>query len=185
MSSNVENLNLLTIREAIPGDAPQIARLVNAAYRPHPGAEGWTHESDIVAGERTSTQQVEEALGSSVVFVGLRGSAIVACIQVARKGIEAHIGMLAVEPSLQGAGFGDAMLAHAEAYALSSFGAEQFVLVVVSDRTELIEFYRRRGYEDSGQRLPYPIGRGVGTPRNGLLDLAVLRKRANTREVSS
>ncbi|QKT04492.1 GNAT family N-acetyltransferase [Ectothiorhodospiraceae bacterium 2226] len=178
-------MNRLTYRKATAADAAEIARLVNAAYRPQAGAEGWTHESRIVSGDRTSSRQVEKLLGSSVVLVGLRDDRLVACVQIDRTGADATIGMLAIEPSIQAGGLGSAMLAEAESYAASSLGAERFVLIVVGARTELIQFYIRRGYEDSGQRLPYPIDSGVGTPRNGTLDLVVLQKRANASRDSA
>lgn len=168
----------LTLREAARGDSAEITRIVNAAYRPDAGAGGWTHESALVRGARTSAEQVEELLSDSVVLVGLRGSRLVACVQIQGKGNEAHIGMLAVEPSLQGTGAGSVMLARAEAYAAGSLGAAEFVLVVVSARIELIRFYIHRGYEQTKERMAYPLGSGVGTPRIAALDLTVLRKRS-------
>lgn len=170
-------MDQLTFCAATTTDTAEIARLVNAAYRPPPGAEGWTHETNIVSGDRTSSRQVEELLHHSVVLVGLRNGKIVACVQIESKDRDAYIGMLAVEPTMQATGVGKAMLAQAEAYAASILGAEWFVLVVVATRTELIQFYLRRGYQESGQRLPYPVGSGVGTPRCEALNLAVLRKR--------
>lgn len=170
----------LTLREATISDAADIARIVNMAYRPEPGTEGWTHESDLVSGDRTSAAQVAQLLRHSVILLGLRGAAIVACVQIESKDMAAHIGMLAVEPAMQGAGVGKTMLAHAEAYAQCSLGAQECVLVVVAARIELIQFYRRRGYEDTGQRLPYPTEARVGTPRDVTLDLVVLCKRVNT-----
>jgi ribosomal protein S18 acetylase RimI-like enzyme len=169
----------LSIRQAMISDSAEIARIVNLAYRPESGAEGWTHESHLVSGERTNAEQVEELLHHSVILLGLHGSMIVACVQIESKGSEANIGMLAVEPAMQCAGIGKAMLAHAETYADVSLGAEQFVLIVVGDRHELLQFYRRRGYKETGQRLPYPVESGVGTPRRSELDLMVLRKRSN------
>lgn len=170
-------MNELTVRKATAGDCDAVARLVNAAYRPEPGGEGWTHESRLVAGDRTSAAQVEDLLTHSVILLGIHGSQIVACIQIASKDTDAHIGLLAVSPEIQRAGVGKAMLTHAEAYAESSLGAQQFIVVVVAVRVELIQFYCRRGYQDTGHRLPYPVAAGVGTPREGKLDLVVLCKR--------
>lgn len=173
-------MNQPTFREATISDAEEVAWLVNAAYRPQPGAEGWTHESKVVSGDRTSPQQVQELLRHSVVLVGLRDGKIVACVQIEGKDGDAYIGMLAVEPSVQATGVGKTMLAQAEAYAASVLSAERFVLVVVATRTELIQFYLRRGYRQSDQQLPYPVGSGVGTPRCEALNLAVLHKPSNT-----
>jgi ribosomal protein S18 acetylase RimI-like enzyme len=172
-------MSQLKIREATVKDAAEIACLVNAAYRPQSGAEGWTHESSLISGDRTSPEQVADVLIDSVVLVGLHDAKIVACVQIESKGNEAFIGMLAVEPSIQAGGLGKTMLTEAERYAESSLSATQFVLVVVSARAELVQFYLRRGYEETGQRLAYPINSGVGKPRDGELDLTILHKRSD------
>jgi len=172
-------MSILKVREANIDDAADIARLVNAAYRPQSGTEGWTHESLIVSGERANAVQVADALEKTTVLVGLYGAEIVACVQIERNGADAYIGMLAVAPKLQTAGLGKAMLQEAEFYAETTLGAQQFVLVVIKARTELVQFYRRRGYEETGETLPYPINSGVGTPRKEDLELIVLHKRSN------
>lgn len=48
----------LELRVAREADAKEIAALVNRAYRPSPQDAGWTHEANLVAGERTTTEQV-------------------------------------------------------------------------------------------------------------------------------
>jgi N-acetylglutamate synthase-like GNAT family acetyltransferase len=92
-----------------------------------------------VAGSRTSAAQILEALSRhrSVILVGLNNKAIVACAHVEKDGNSSNIGMLAVNPILQGAGAGKLMLAEAEKYASSVFSSEKFVMVVASERTEL------------------------------------------------
>lgn len=172
-------MSQIQFRAAAIGDADQIARLVNAAYRPAPGEGGWTHESDLVRGDRTSPSQIEALIGTSTVIVGVIGAKAVACAHVAGEGSEAQIGMLAVEPTLQAGGVGKALLAYAEEYAFSVLGAKDLMLVVVRARLALIEFYMRRGYQRTGSLLEYPTGACVGTPIAGALELEVLRKRAN------
>lgn len=113
-----------SFRVATPVDAPTIAALVNAAYRPANGSGGWTHESAFILGDRTTATQVIAAMtgDDSTVLLGLTGDRIVACAQVEREGSHCHIGMLAVLPALQGAGVGKQMLAHAERYAAAHAG---------------------------------------------------------------
>lgn len=178
-------LQSLTFRSATIDEAERIARLVNAAYRPAPGEGGWTHESGLVHGSRISPRQVEALIITSRVIVGLADGTIVACVHVASDGNEAHIGMLAVEPSLQAGGIGKALLRHAEEYASTLLGAEYLVLVVVGARRELMAFYLRRGYERTGNVLEYPVEAGVGTPLSGTLELEVLRKRSRERPQAS
>lgn len=168
-------------RTANKPDAEAIAQLVNKSYRPETGTAGWTHESDLVFGNRTSVGQVEEVIlkSDSVIFVGIKGSEIAACVHVEKDGSYSHIGMLAVNPKLQGAGAGKQMLALAEKYATESFGSEKFIINVVSSRSELIAFYLRRGYRKTGTVQDYPLSAGVGTPKFSNLKIEVFEKRPN------
>ena len=170
----------LQLRVATVGDAESIVRIVNSAYRPMDGVKGWTHESDLVRGERTSSGQIEALIASSTLIVGTIENEVVACVHVQGKGNEGHIGMLAVQPSLQAGGIGKALLAQAEYYAESVLNTECFVLIVVSEREELIEFYIRRGYTRTGVVLDYPTEAGVGIPLCGVLRLEVLRKNSRS-----
>lgn len=174
-------MSIDSFRTANNTDAEAIAVLVNGAYRPEPGVTGWTHESNLVAGSRTSAVQILETLSRhhSVILVGLNNKAIVACVHVEKDGNNSHVGMLAVNPSLQGAGAGKLMLAEAEKYASSVFGSEKLVMVVVSERTELVSFYLRRGYRKTGLVLDYPISAGTGIPKNPEMKIETLEKRLN------
>lgn len=175
-------MSIVTFRKAIKSDAEAIAQLVNKAYRPETGTAGWTHESDLVSGNRTGVSQVAEVMSKpdSVILVGLKDSEIVACVHIEKDGINSHIGMLAVSPILQGAGTGKQMLAHAERYASEIFGSDKFTMVVVSSRSELIFFYLRRGYQKTGSIMDYPLSAGVGTPKFSDLKTEALEKRSNS-----
>ena len=49
---------------------------------------------------------------------------------------------------------------------------------MIDVRHELIDWYRRRGYEVTDERLPFPYGdERYGVPRQEGLQFAVLRKR--------
>ena len=174
-------MSIDSFRIANNTDAEAIAELINWAYRPESGASGWTHESDLVAGNRTSTAQIVEIISrrDSVILVGLNNEEIVACAHVEKDGNSSHIGMLAVNPILQGGGAGKQMLAHVEKYANVVFGSEKFVMVVVSARTELVSFYLRRGYLNTGPVMDYPLSAGAGIPKTPDLKIKVLEKRPN------
>lgn len=171
-----EAVNNISIRTAKVDDAAQIAEVVNAAYRPGPGQEGWTHESALVAGSRVTLEQVVEALAGSMVLVAFSESGVVGCVQIQAEEREAHIGMLAVLPSIQAAGLGKMLLAAAERYAVDSLQASLFVLHVVAERRELIDFYLRRGYRETGECEPYPVEAGVGNPLDADISLSILQK---------
>lgn len=170
-----------SVRIANVTDAEAVARLVNISYRPEFGTHGWTHESGLVSGERTNEHQVAEAISrkDSFVLLGLRGQEVVACVHVEKEGKNCHIGMLAVNPSLQGAGIGKRMLSEAEHFAEANFASETFTMLVLSERLELISFYVRRGYRRTDVVMDYPLSAGVGTPRFEDLKVEVLKKRSN------
>lgn len=165
-------------RKATIIDVETIAKLVNNAYRPSTGISGWTHESDIVAGNRIDIPQIIETLSKkdSVVLLGLAGEIIIACVHVEKDSHNSYIGMLAVDPSLQAHGIGKNMLAHAEKYAQDHFNADKFVMAVVSARHELISFYQRRGYQKTGEIIEYPLDAGVGQPKLDNLKVEILEK---------
>jgi ribosomal protein S18 acetylase RimI-like enzyme len=134
-------MSISTFHIASNLDAEVIAKLVNKAYRPSFGASGWTHESDLVSGRsRTNASQVLKIMSNpdSVILVGLKESEIMACVHIEKDSSNSIIGMLAVSPTLQGAGAGKQMLAQAEKYANENFGAMKFTMNVVSARSELI-----------------------------------------------
>lgn len=172
-------MDKILFRLAETKDAETIVAIVNAAYRPAPGSEGWTHESALVSGSRTDLAQVCQAIEVSIVLVAVHGAQLVGCVQIQAKEQASYIGMLAVLPSVQSLGLGKKLLAEAERYAQSSFGAQLFVLLVMADRRALIQFYLRRGYEETGEFQAYPVGAGVGTPLSPDARLTVLRKRSD------
>lgn len=170
----------LHIRPAIADDAADITRLVNTAYRPQAGEEGWTHESALIRGARTDPAAVAALIASSgdhaVLLTGLLDDALVACVRIEADADGAHIGMLAVTPARQTGGLGRRMLQAAEDWARTRFGATVALLTVIGERTELKAFYLRRGYRDCGRRLPYPADGRSGQPLRGTLDLHLLEK---------
>lgn len=169
-------MNLISLRAAAKPDAPLLAQLVNEAYRPGGGTTGWTHESGLIDGDRIDADRVTTLISKphSVVLLGLQGREIVACVHVEKAGRDAHIGMLAVKPEVQGVGAGKQMLASAEVYACKVWGSEKCLMTVLSSRPELLSFYFRRGYRRTGMVVDYPVG--TGTPKNAGLIMAVLEK---------
>lgn len=166
----------IEIRSAESTDAEAITQLVNRSYRPATEAEkGWTHEAALVEGDRIDVTSVTTAIENTAVLVGLKESRVVGCVQIELHGRAAHIGMLAVDPALQQAGLGKLLLARAEKFSFDHY-AEEAKLIVIAARKELTEFYLRRGYRKTNERLPYPLEAGVGVPSERAMSLAVLKK---------
>lgn len=151
---------------ASAADAPAIAALVNGAYRPLPGAAGWTHESELVAGPRIDAGQLVETLRQpgSVILVAKALARVDACVHLQKRDGLCLLGMLAVDPGRQCTGLGKRLLDFAEGLVGGTWECSTIRMSVITQRPELLAFYQRRGYRSTGAVTPYPIGSGVGSP---------------------
>lgn len=168
-------------RRACSADSHPISTLVNAAYRPSNGAEGWTHESALIAGQRINPAQVVDLLqqpNSTLLLACDAQQQIHGCVHIEAHGDQVHFGLLAVMPTQQGSGLGKQLLAQAEHYALTQLAATQLLLTVVQARQELRAFYLRRGYRPNGETYAYPSDAGFGQPHAPALLVEVLVKPA-------
>jgi len=165
---------------ATENDADEMAELLNVAYR---GGKGWTTESGLVEGDRTSVEQVATAIANEDTFflVHKKIGKIVSCVAIENIDGRIFIGSFAVNPELQATGLGSATLAAAEAYASHQFSTHQFFMTVLSNREELIAFYERRGYRRTGKTSPYPVHLNVGRPLFAELTAEEFVKNANPR----
>ncbi|GAA1900979.1 GNAT family N-acetyltransferase [Lapillicoccus jejuensis] len=154
-----------TLRTATDADAPALADLVRRAYR---GREGWTTESALLDDQRIDEAGVRAKLARprAVVLVAEQEgtvSGLLACCEVEDRGDGvAYFGMFAVEPALQAAGVGRAVLAAAERHAAEAWGATTMEMTVIAQREELIAWYERRGYARTGETRPFPFADMVG-----------------------
>ena len=83
-----------------------------------------------------------------------------------------------VHPDWQKCGLGKYLLGYAETYAQNAMGIRKFIMFVISQRSELIAFYQRRGYRLTGQVKSYPLYLGV--PRIDGLTIDYLEKIVTT-----
>ena len=89
-----------------------------------------------------------------------------------------YIGMVTVSPDLQNGGIGSKILAKAEQYAIERWPTiSKSKMTVISVRSSLIDFYKRRGYKDTGKREPFPKSdQRFGIPKVDNLEFCVLEK---------
>lgn len=165
-------------RLALKEDLSAVADLVNSAYRGQAAREGWTHEADLLEGQRTDPAALAAAVAAPGVALlllegedGLMGSAL---LEPEPDGAM-MIGMLTVKPGLQAKGLGRRLLDAAEGLARSR-GAERARMTVISVRESLIAWYGRRGYAPTGASKPFPQDPAVGRPVAGELSFIVLEK---------
>lgn len=169
----------LTFRTATAGDVGAIVALVESAYRGEASRAGWTTEADLLDGQRTDPEEVAgliEKTGSRL-LLGERAGELLASAHLEKHGATAHFGMFAVRPAAQGGGIGKALLAEAERIARRDWHCRAMRMTVITLRTELIAWYKRRGYRSTGLFKPFPGDNArFGRPRRDDLRLAVLRK---------
>lgn len=163
---------MIVIRPAAIADLAALHPVIERAYRGDAARAGWTHEADLVAGERTDIATLAALLdGSSRLLVALDGAEPLGCVNVAdRGGGLAYLGLLCVDPRLQAAGIGKRLMASAEAFARATFAANRIEMTVIDRRTEVIAWYQRHGYAPTGEIRPFPV------PLDPPLSMIVLAK---------
>jgi predicted N-acetyltransferase YhbS len=168
------------IRTATPSDIPALHALVESAYRGDDARRGWTHEADLLDGQRTDPAALREIIDDpgQRILVAVNDTTIVGCVQIARKQRgTAYLGLLSVSPLQQANGLGKQLIAAAEHSARAEFGAHIMEMTVIRQRAELIAFYERRGYSLTGETRPFPFGdERFGLPRTRDLEFVVLAR---------
>ncbi|MDE2348872.1 MAG: GNAT family N-acetyltransferase [Gammaproteobacteria bacterium] len=168
------------VATATMADVAAIVDLVNGAYRGDGSRAGWTTEADLLGGQRTDAAAVAALVGApDGALLTLRaGESLMACVHLEKRpDALCYLGMLTVRPDLQRAGIGRRLLGAAEAFAQRRFAATRIEMTVIEARTELIDWYRRRGYAPTGETRPFPYGDArFGLPRREDLRFVVLRR---------
>ena len=159
-------------------DINDLVNLLNKAYRGDDSRRGWTTEAHLIAGNvRTNAASVKEVIdkpGSVVLKYTAAGNELVACVNLQQHGNKIYLGMFAVSPQLQGGGVGKKMLQAAAAYARQQ-ACNAIYMTVISVRTELIDWYKRHGYVDTGERKSFEED-GVSGKHLQQLEFMVLEK---------
>jgi ribosomal protein S18 acetylase RimI-like enzyme len=166
-------------RAALAADVPAVVALVESAYRGESGQRGWTTETHLLDGQRTDAESVSALLDrdGSVVLLAERDGQLLACCHIERQADAGYFGMFAVNPDLQMAGIGRALLTEAERVACESWHASSMRMTVIEQRVELIAWYERRGYVLTGETGPFPYGQPrFGIPRRDDLRFVYLTK---------
>jgi ribosomal protein S18 acetylase RimI-like enzyme len=136
----------LSPRHAGVADAPAIARLINDAYR--------IAEAFFIRGDRIEIAEMEKLLARGGFLLAENNGRLEGSVYVEDRGDHGYIGLLSVDPTLQRAGLGRALMAAAE-QSLIDRGRPRVELLVVNLRTELPAWYGKQGYREVGTR-PFP-----------------------------
>lgn len=170
----------MRIELARPSDLSAIHLLVESAFRGDSARVGWSHEADLLDGQRTDRAELEEILADprQHLLVVRGDESLTGCVSLTDKGHGlAYLGMLTVDPRAQAAGLGRQLLAAAEQYAAATLAATRIELSIIPQRSELTAWYERRGYALTGERRPFPYGDPrFGLPKRDDLEFAVMEK---------
>lgn len=137
----------ISVRRATPADAVALAELINRAF---------VVERAFLDGDRTNPDEVAALTQRGAFLVLEYAHGLAAAIHVELRGAVAYIGVLAVDPELQGMGLGTRLVRIGEALAEAE-GVTQLMLRFVNLREELVRWYRNLGYRAIGTS-PSPEG---------------------------
>lgn len=190
----------LTYRLATVADCESLIQLVNDAYCNDSLHEGWTSIKNFYAGKRTDQDVMMSKLTDDdtaiLLFFELSSNTLIGCIALENKANmknisigdnvepetdtqvkKAELGMLCVRPDLQNRGYGKFIISIAENFAVHHWHINTIEMSVLIYRTELINFYIRRGYIDTYRRHPPPESAlRLGAPKRDDLEYCVLSK---------
>lgn len=170
----------LIIRAAAQQDIAALHKLVESAYRGDSAKRGWTHEADLLGGQRTDLEALREIVTDpeQVILLAIDGTVIAGCVQLmhVKNGL-AYLGLLTVDPDRQAGGLGRILLDASERYVAENWQADTIEMTVIRQRADLIAYYERRGYALTGERRPFPLDDPrYGLPKTQELEFVVLRK---------
>ena len=167
--------------ESVTGlDLNSLADFINGAYRGESSFKGWTTEADLLEGQRTDPESLQQVLGNpnSMLLFCRKENQIQSCVNLVRHGSKCYLGLLTVSPTQQNSGLGRHTLAAAEDFAKTRWACTQIFMTVITLRTELIAWYERRGYRRTGEFEDFPYGNEkFGRPKRSDLKFEILRKK--------
>jgi len=135
------------VRVASQDDAGEITRVINAAFRQ---AEGFFVDDD-----RIDLAGVESLLDTGLFIVIECDEQLIACVYLEQRGDRGYLGLLSVDPKVQRLGLGSVLMEAAEQHCRRE-ELNCIDIYVVNLREELPEFYRKRGYIETGTS-PFPM----------------------------
>lgn len=167
----------MQFRIATDADVPAIENLVNSAYRGEFAKKGWTTEADILGGQRTDQEDLQKIIScpNSTIILAFDFD-LVGCVNLTKIDEVYYLGMLTVKPDLQNKSYGKALLKASENFVREK-QCHKIQMQVISLRQELIAWYLRQGYVQTGERRPFPAANPrFGIPKIENLEFIILTK---------
>lgn len=166
-------------RRAGLDDIDALVALIQSAYRGDTSKVGWTTEADLLGGQRVDAGMLADQIADDAQMLLMRKDEAgpLACVAVERRDGYGYIGTVTVRPAAQGLGLGREALEVAEAHIAGAWGLDRARMTVIAQRPELIAWYERRGYRNTGETAPFPYNNErFGAPIRDDLYFVVLEK---------
>lgn len=165
------------IAKAVAEDISALNTLINSAYRGEFSKKGWTTEAHLLEGRRTTEAELVEIIQdtTNTILKYSDNGKIIGCVLLKAKKNELYLGMLTVSPDLQNSGIGKKLLQQAAVFA-SELNIPKIKMTVISVREELISWYKRNGYVDTGAREPFPVSAVFSQIAKEPIEFMVLEK---------
>ena len=164
---------MLNFKNASLNDIIPLADFINQAYRGDYAKKGWTTEADILDGQRTDAEDLQEIITtpSNQILLAFEDEELVGCVHLHFENSDSlYFGMLTVEPSKQSLGIGKKLILHIEEIARQK-KIKELRISVIPLRSELIAYYERRGFQKTGRFEPFPSDPRYGIPKTSELRL--------------
>ncbi len=150
-------------------DLAEIEVLTYLAYR-DPENCGWTTESHLIEGSRTNQTELQDMIASahpSVLWLCRSPEGqLLGCVYIEKSTTEiAGLGLFTVHPKTQGLGLGKYILDYVEKWILTNWYCTKIEISVIPSRTELVDFYVRRGFTSIHRFKNFPNGDANGRPK--------------------
>jgi ribosomal protein S18 acetylase RimI-like enzyme len=142
----VEESARLRVRVAMEADRPALIALINSAFA----------VETFFDGTRTDDARLKAMMEKGTILAAEdEAGRLIASVYTELRGARGYLGMLAVDPALQGRGLGRLMTEAVEEH-FRRMGCEAVDLTVLNIRTELPPIYRRLGYIETGTEEFHP-----------------------------
>ena len=170
----------IIIRDADEFDIASIEELIETGYRKKSSTKGWTTEFALIDGDRLQDGEIAAALADNKnkFFVASDNdkseNKIVGVICVTKNNDWIEFGKFTVSPDYQGHGIGKKLMSAVEKYVSEVWKSDNLKLSVITIRQELIDFYARFGFKDTGQRLEFAKLHPYVILKDGVADLEVM-----------
>ncbi|WP_428328914.1 GNAT family N-acetyltransferase [Mucilaginibacter sp.] len=167
----------MPITKATLNDVSELNVLVNNAYRGDHSKKGWTTEANLLDGLRIDEDTLKGYFEDPNIIM-LKNTdengVITGSVYLEVRTPKLYVGMFSVSPYLQNKGIGRDLLLAAEDFA-RQLNCHTLTMTVISTRAELISWYERRGYKNTGEILPFHVDKKFGVPRQHI-ELIVMEK---------